>query len=128
MSGNDTVLGDLGDDQLYGNEGNDTLIGGFGNDQLFGGEGDDLLVKEQTALKGKDASLERNTFEGGEGNDRLEGWTGADTYIFNLGDGQDVISDTDYGSYTAWSYNGYNSYTRNGSFNKTDKLVFWGRD
>ena len=35
-----------------------------------------------------------------------------------------LISDTDYGSYTAWSYNGYNSYTRNGSFNKTDKLVF----
>ena len=86
----DLIEGYEGDDQLYGDEGNDTLIGGEGDDQLFGGKGDDLLVEEQVAFKGKEASLENNTFEGGEGNDRLEGWTGADTYIFNLGDGQDV--------------------------------------
>ncbi|MCV6611754.1 MAG: hypothetical protein OIF55_13350, partial [Amphritea sp.] len=48
----------------------------------------------------------------GTGNDRLEGWTGADTYLFNRGDGQDVISDYDRG------YNG--RYER--SFNQTDTL------
>ena len=34
-----------------------------------------------------------DTIDGGAGNDRLEGGNGSDNYIFNLGYGQDVISD-----------------------------------
>ena len=34
-----------------------------------------------------------DTIEGGAGNDRLEGSGGSDTYVFNLGDGDDVVYD-----------------------------------
>lgn len=80
-SGNDDLNGQGGDDILYGNEGNDTLRGGTGNDLLEGGDGDDILI-------------------GGAGNDRLHGGAGSDTFIFELGDGVDTISDDswDYGA------------------------------
>ena len=60
---NDILNGDLGDDQLSGSRGDDSLSGGFGNDVLSGGTGYDQLA-------------------GGQGND---------TYVFELGGGQDVI-------------------------------------
>ena len=88
--GSDTLFGGNGDDYLEGDadaswlpgqyHGNDYLYGGAGNDTLFGGGGDDTLI-------------------GGAGNDYLAGGAGDDTYIFNLGDGQDVLVDNaeDYG-------------------------------
>lgn len=51
---------------------------------------------------------------GGKGDDRLEGWTGADTYVFNRGDGSDTINDHDLG-YNYWSQQ---------SFGKTNRIVF----
>ena len=63
--GDDVVLGRDGDDIIYGNEGNDILCGDNGNDTLIGGKGDDTL----------------------------NGGYGDDTYIFNKGDGNDVIYD-----------------------------------
>ena len=109
---------------LLGQEGNDTLRGGLGSDSLIGGEGDDTLIEEAIGAQAQVVSLESNTFQGGKGNDRLEGWTAADTYIFNRGDGQDVINDYDFGSYVSYDRYGYSNGTRNGSFNKTDKIVF----
>jgi Ca2+-binding RTX toxin-like protein len=53
---------------------NDRLIGLGGDDALIGGTGDDTLI-------------------GGHGNDSLEGGAGSDTYVFNLGDGVDVLRD-----------------------------------
>ncbi|WP_409438340.1 Ig-like domain-containing protein [Vibrio sp. BS-M-Sm-2] len=41
--GDDTVVGGLGEDILYGQGGDDTLIGGLGDDILTGGDGDDLF-------------------------------------------------------------------------------------
>ncbi|MCG9544750.1 VWA domain-containing protein [Vibrio sp. Isolate33] len=41
--GDDTVVGGLGEDILYGQGGEDTLIGGLGDDILTGGDGDDLF-------------------------------------------------------------------------------------
>lgn len=52
--------------RLYGFEGFDTLVGGAANDVLTGGTGDDDLT----------------------------GGAGQDAYVFNLGDGHDVIHDT----------------------------------
>ena len=72
--GNDLLDGGAGNDSLYGYGGNDTLLGGDGNDTLNGDEGDDIL-------------------SGGTGDDLLIGGTGSDTYLFNRGDGQDIISD-----------------------------------
>ena len=80
--GNDTIVaavndkdlidGGAGNDAISGNNGNDILSGGIGNDTLYGGVGDDIL-------------------NGGIGNDTLRGGAGNDSFVFNKGDGQDVI-------------------------------------
>ena len=53
-----------------------TLNGEAGNDVLWGSSGNDIL-------------------SGGEGNDQLTGGAGSDTYLFDRGDGQDVIRNYD---------------------------------
>ena len=63
----ENAIGGSGNDTLEGNDLVNTLTGGLGNDTLFGGKGNDQLI-------------------GGEG---------ADRYAFNLGDGKDVITDSD---------------------------------
>ena len=82
-TGNATVQGGAGDDELNGDEGNDTLLGGAdddiltgysGNDTLKGGDGDDIL-------------------DAGVGIDKLYGGDGEDTFILNLGDGYATIYD-----------------------------------
>ena len=88
LGGNDTLYGGDGDDHLYGNEDNDTLYGGDDNDVLDGGAGKDKLY-------------------GGEGNDELRGGTGVDdlldggagddTYLFDRGDGNTIIRNSDFG-------------------------------
>ncbi len=75
--GDDTLIGGDGDDTLNGEENNDTLVGGKGIDTLQGEENDDIL-------------------NGGLGNDFLYGGSGADTYVFSYGDGNDLIVETDY--------------------------------
>ncbi len=67
-----TITGTDGDDSLYGYLGNDKLYGGAGDDHLEGLDGNDTLY-------------------GGAGNDKLYGGAGNDTYVFNLGDGHDVV-------------------------------------
>ncbi|WP_165392183.1 calcium-binding protein [Pseudomonas tructae] len=73
-TGNQTIRGLAGNDSLTSGSGNDVLDGGLGNDTLTAGAGNDRLV-------------------GGAGNDKLYGGTGSDLYLFNLGDGQDVLRD-----------------------------------
>ncbi|WOQ86427.1 calcium-binding protein [Vibrio cholerae] len=121
--GNDIVEGGLGDDTLHGQDGDDQLFGGVGNDTLTvngsgsntleGGEGDDLLKVNRSV----DVYYQRdhvrkavNTFNGGQGNDRLEGSAGAETYVFNRGDGQDTINDYDHNSWS--SVDGWNQVDR----------------
>ena len=73
-AGNDTLEGTTGDDSLAGFDGNDTLNGNAGNDTLFGGSGDDDIT-------------------GGAGIDVLDGENGKDAYYYNLGDGNDTLTD-----------------------------------
>jgi len=61
------VLGEGGNDSLFGGRGNDRLLGGEGNDRLFGGVGDDQV-------------------RGGPGDDRLSGGFGADSLDGEGGD------------------------------------------
>lgn len=61
----DSLTGGANADSLYGFGGNDTLDGKAGNDVIIGGRGNDLLT-------------------GGAGDDR---------FVFNLGDGNDTITD-----------------------------------
>jgi len=72
---------------LTGTAGNDSLVSwDASNDLIQGMGGDDTLY-------GGDGG--NDTLDGGVGNDILEGDSGNDTYIFNLGGGQDTISDYD---------------------------------
>ncbi|WP_139126632.1 calcium-binding protein, partial [Acinetobacter sp. YK3] len=74
-------------DTIQGYNSADHLIGLTGNDSLFGNSGNDTLI-------------------GGTGNDYLNGATGNDNYIFNLGDGQDIIESYEY------------------NINKLDRIIF----
>jgi Ca2+-binding RTX toxin-like protein len=67
-----------GDDLMLGSRYAQTYDGGAGNDTIYGGTNNDTLI-------------------GGTGNDRLEGDAGDDVYIYNLGDGDDVIHDYMFG-------------------------------
>ena len=73
---------------LYGGAGNDVLTGSTGNDKLYGESGDDTLV----GGSGNDVLV------GGTGNDYLDGGAGDDKYIFQTGDGRDIINNTGGGS------------------------------
>ena len=66
---------DRTDDMVINGTGyDDTIIGGSGNDTINAGDDDDVIT-------------------GGKGNDILNGGYGRDTYIYNLGDGVDTISE-----------------------------------
>ncbi len=109
-AGNDTLLGEEGDDELQGGTDQDLLVGGGGQDRLFGQADDDQLVGEagDDLLVG-DAGDDQlvggagadqlsggagdDRMEGGVGDDLFEGGVGTDTYVFNLGDGVDTITD-----------------------------------
>ncbi|KAB2911355.1 MAG: hypothetical protein F9K30_21780, partial [Dechloromonas sp.] len=86
----DRMQGGAGDDLLFGMAGNDVLAGGTGKDTLEGGDGADRLYGDEgeDILRGEAGD---DVLEGGTGNDTLAGGDGADTYVFKLGDGQDVI-------------------------------------
>ena len=71
----DSIQGDLQNDRLYGGGGADTIQGEDGNDYIEGGKGSDIIT-------------------GGKGNDWIIGGSEKDTYIYTLGDGQDVIVDS----------------------------------
>jgi Ca2+-binding RTX toxin-like protein len=65
-SGNDSITGDGGANDLRGGAGNDTIRGGAGADAITGGAG----------------------------NDNLDGEAGNDTYTYAIGDGADTVNDT----------------------------------
>lgn len=102
LGGNDSLYGGAGDDQLYGDadtvsvplaeQGNDLLDGGVGNDLLYGYGGNDTLLggDGNDTLNGDEGN---DTLVGGTGDDLLIGGNGSDTYLFNRGDGQDIIAD-----------------------------------
>ncbi|WP_019101217.1 calcium-binding protein, partial [Chromobacterium haemolyticum] len=81
-SGNDVLKGGKGHDLLDGGDGDDVLIGGGGNDTLKGGAGNDVLISAGGGV---------SILEGGKGNDTLKGGGSQDIYVFNLGDGRDVV-------------------------------------
>ena len=70
--GDDTLTGSASADVLDGGPGNDTLSGRDGNDQLLGGPGNDIL-------------------DGGRGDDQLLGGEGDDQFVWNPGDGSDLV-------------------------------------
>ncbi|MFA7275357.1 MAG: calcium-binding protein [Pseudobdellovibrionaceae bacterium] len=73
-TGVDTLTGGVTRDLILANSGNDTLSGGLERDELHGDAGNDSLT-------------------GGASSDLLIGGYGNDTYVYNVGDGVDTISE-----------------------------------
>ena len=71
-------------DEIYAGAGADTVSGDAGDDLLYGELGDDLL----------NGGAGADTLTGGAGNDTLLGGTDSDNYLFDVGDGHDIITDT----------------------------------
>ncbi len=76
-AGADRLVGGNGLDLLYGGAGADELWGGAGNDELYGGEGDDEI-------------------RGDQGDDLLTGGEGADTFVIDVRQGNDRVTDFDF--------------------------------
>lgn len=77
QNGDDRLFGRWGNDALYGGAGNDTLDGGYGDDHLHGEAGDDTITGRygDDYLYG-DAGTDR--MDGGRGADHAEGGLGVD--------------------------------------------------
>ena len=107
-SGNDTISGGLGEDNIKSHAGNDVVDGGglrdlikagSGNDTVFGGTGDDLIrgQKGNDLLVGGEGNdflrggKNNDTLNGGIGNDTLRGGRGRDTYVLEANGGVDVF-------------------------------------
>lgn len=90
--GVDVVIGDGGHDIIHGYGGNDRIDGGTGNDKVFAGTGDDWVwggKGEDTIDGGSGTDL----IMGGEGDDILTGGIEADKFDFDVGDGDDIVTD-----------------------------------
>ncbi|TAM46135.1 MAG: hypothetical protein EPN55_06250, partial [Gammaproteobacteria bacterium] len=104
--GGDILDSGVDDDKLYGEAGDDDLYGGAGNDELWGDIDPIVYAQDQAIIEthgslsvftrqylgGPDVSG-NDILEGGAGNDAVHGGAGDDTYIFDLGDGRDMIED-----------------------------------
>jgi len=94
--GNDRLEGEAGNDSLWGAEGNDDLGGGIGSDRLEGEAGDDRLWGGE----GNDdlgGGVGNDYLNGESGNDRLWGGDGSDTLDGDVGnDGLWGGADNDY--------------------------------
>ncbi len=107
----DSIVGNRKDNELSGQGGNDRLIGYSGNDILHGGDGEDYL----NGVSGSDilyGGSDDDVIRGGKGSDEIVGGLGDDTlygaelgrndltkdlFVFNVGDGQDLIVDFEVG-------------------------------
>ena len=70
-----TIDGGAGNDTITGSQGNDMLIGGDGNDTVIGGRGNDVALLGN----GNDTFV----WNPGDGSDMVEGQAGTDTLVFN---------------------------------------------
>ena len=93
-NGDDRIYGDAGGDSLLGKGGRDLIQGEKGSDTLKGGGGADWLYGDsgKDTLSGDGGS---DRLSGGAGNDSLTGGDGADVFVFETGQGNDLISDFD---------------------------------
>ncbi len=86
-AGNDNITGSDGNDRLSGGDGNDIINGRDGNDRLDGGAGNDFI-------------------NGGRGNDTVFLGAGNNNFVWNPGDGSDIVEGQ--GGYNTLQFNGAN--------------------
>ena len=84
--GTTNITGNKLNNTIYGASAyNNTILGGAGADYLVGGKANDVIY----------GGADDDTLWGGKGADTLYGGEGSDTFIYNTGDGKDVIYDFD---------------------------------
>ncbi|MFC0406608.1 SdrD B-like domain-containing protein [Roseomonas elaeocarpi] len=121
-AGNDNMQGENGDDSLFGGGGNDILTGNAGNDLVAGGAGNDTLQGadgNDIVIGGSDNG--RMTL-GSDGHitgvvtgDMLEGNGGADAFVWQPGDGVDLLLDfnpAEGDTLTIYGYSGFSAVER----------------
>ncbi|PXW81012.1 Ca2+-binding RTX toxin-like protein [Nitrosomonas sp. Nm84] len=114
LAGNDVINGNVNTDDLYGDAGNDTIAGGEDADWLYGGDGDDVLDGYLLIGSSDDQTYGSDSVDyymGGRGNDTLNGNSRDDHYYFNLGDGNDTISEGSFFSNAQWFYSSFDDLT-----------------
>jgi hypothetical protein len=84
------IFGGLGDDILIGSPAADNIFGGPGNDTLIGAGGNDFLYGEEGNDRFGDLAL-GNGVADDPGNDHFFGGEGSDIFVWDPGDGSDVI-------------------------------------
>ena len=83
LSGNDSIRGGVGINNIFGLTGNDLIEGGPDNDSLNAGEGNDVVI----------GGAGNDRITGGPGNDIATGGAGADEFVFVVGHGTLSITD-----------------------------------
>ncbi|MGB3402916.1 MAG: SGNH/GDSL hydrolase family protein [Microcoleaceae cyanobacterium] len=85
-TGNDTIVGDDGDNILEGNDSDNLIAGGLGNDEITGAGGDDVLRGDLNSRSSGGTVGGNDTLRGGAGNDRIGGKAGDDELFGDEGD------------------------------------------
>ncbi|ESQ75048.1 hypothetical protein ABAC402_11630 [Asticcacaulis sp. AC402] len=96
-TGIDSIAGGGGADVVFGGDSNDTINGGDGNDTIDAGKGADIILggAGDDSIKG---STDNDTLTGGAGNDTLTGGSEFDRFVFDVGCGQDTLTDVRHGT------------------------------
>ncbi|WP_377506782.1 calcium-binding protein [Octadecabacter sp. R77987] len=81
--GDDVINGFGGSDDIFGGRGDDTIDGGTFNDEIYGGDGNDTIDGEGGV----------DVLNGGAGDDMLTGGLAGDTFVFNITNGNDTVTD-----------------------------------
>ena len=92
--------------RIDGENGDDTLIGGNGNEILVGGHGDDFIDGNggaDTAFLGK--GDDTFVWDPGDGSDVVEGESGSDTMVFNGNGGNEIMAATAVGARVSFTRN-----------------------
>ncbi|MFN3231367.1 MAG: cadherin domain-containing protein [Alphaproteobacteria bacterium] len=143
--GDDILNGNVGNDILQGGDGADTLLGGVGFDTADFSDLDvgllvrlsdgtskalaqasvdpDQLISIEGVIGTSSADViignsKSNELSGDDGNDRLDGGQGDDTYLFDRGDGADILgeggefSDLQIAFDSGLAFSGFTSRTR----------------
>ena len=117
LSGQGMLMGYDGDDRIMATgDVNNILVGGNGHDHLIGGTSDDQLIGAHLIEDNDDIYIplgtlwdEGNVYDGGSGNDEIWATAGSDTFLYELGDGQDRVTDL-------LHYSEYFEYSEYGGF------------
>lgn len=93
------VIVDPADPTIYGGDGDDTIIGSPNPDLIFGGRGADILIGagDNDDIYGEEGNdrfgepLAGDPLANDPGNDLFDGGEGSDLFVWDPGDGSDII-------------------------------------